>query len=205
MAKVKKKRPPSPAEESDQKLPDKVSKRREMRLKMEEERTVKSGPLVGTSGKGGVFRVLGSFHIEGPDETNPGMRHEVNTDTAEFESPLPLDELFPNKFLRLGGGKTRLGRDEDRRQIDSNVRDRPLPERIEDAEAGEAYAEDEESEDEAEEEPRLKSKKAKIADRMRDEQGEAAAIPEEGEEVDKAARIRRSKLKKAKKAAKSKE
>jgi hypothetical protein len=160
--------------------------RRKVRLEDEDKRRTaktKGDPtLQGTTGEGGSFRVLGSFHKEGPLEPNPGMIHEKD---EEFESPLPLDELFANKFLRLSGGKTRLGRDEDRKQIDSEVRDKPLPQRVEEAEEDAEAGADEE--DEAAEETTA-AKKAKTADRRRaaeamgDEERTANPTAEEDED-----------------------
>lgn len=80
-----------------------------------------AGALVGTSGEGGTFKLISGMHID----QDSGITYGKYEEGGEFiESDLPLDELFDNKFIRVGGG-TKLGRDRRRDKIDSNVMDRP--------------------------------------------------------------------------------
>lgn len=80
-----------------------------------------AGALVGTSGEGGTFKLISGMHID----RESGITYGKYEEGGEFiDSDLPLDELFDNKFLRVGGG-TKLGRDRRRDKIDSNVMDRP--------------------------------------------------------------------------------
>lgn len=181
------------------------------RLKQEDKRRMGRGPgdaLAGTTGEGGEFEVIQGRHYD----QESGTYYGDDEDAGKFlESDLPLDELFANKFKRVGQ-RTRLGRDERRdKVIDSNVMDKPLAQRMEDdedeefeddeeSEEEEEDAEDEdaeESEEEEEEAPRRKGKKVARADKADADEGTEAnpmLEDDEGDEaVDKAARHRKAK------------
>lgn len=135
-----------------------------------------AGALVGTSGKGGRFKLISGMHID--QET--GITYGKFEEGGEFiESDLPLDELFDNKFLRVGE-QTLLGRDRRRDKIDSNVMDRPqVWEEDEKQEHQETELEDSEEEGDA---GTMSRKERRRMERMR-----AAEVPaDEAEDAEEA-------------------
>jgi hypothetical protein len=190
-------------EQQDEKVSAKVKQRadRNVEQRSEQEDKRKHGrgpadPLAGTSREGGEFEVLqGRCFLD-------GTYYGIGEPAGKFvESDLPLDELFENKFRRVGG-MTKLGRDSRRdKNIDSEVMDRPLAQRRE----REMELDDEDDEDmeddteDEEEEPRKKmGARRKAAAKASDEDGvEADPVPEgdeeEAEAVDKAARMKKAK------------
>ena len=192
------------AEKDSEKRKNRAERMSKQRTKDEDKRRMGRGggdALAGTSGEGGEFEVIQGRHYDRESGTYYGKDEDAG---PYIQSEYPLDELFDNKFRRING-PTRLGRDQRRDKINSNVMDRPLAERIEDDMGlldDEDFEDDteEEDEDEEEEETSVKSKAKRRSTPPKadaDEGDEANPITEgdeeEAEAVDRAARHRKTK------------
>ena len=131
-----------------------------------------AGALVGTSGEGGKFKLMGGMHID----RETGITYGKYEEGGEFiESDLPLDELFDNKFIRVGG-QTMLGRDRRRDKIDSNVMDRP---KVWEADEEQEHQETELEEDESDIHNTMTRKQRRAMERKR-----AAEVPADEAEAE---------------------